>query len=63
MSTRRDSDSFRSHPFSHQKRIKQEKKEQIIIEQRGAFDKFLCKIKSLIPVIIEYIKRIKCNLQ
>lgn len=43
MSTGRDRDNFRSHPSGHQKRLKQEKKEQFIKKQRGAFDKFLSK--------------------
>jgi Txe/YoeB family toxin of Txe-Axe toxin-antitoxin module len=46
MSTRRGCDNFRSHSFGCQKRIKQEKLEQIIKKQQGAFDKFLCKTKK-----------------
>lgn len=46
MSTHRDRDNFRSHPSGYQKRIKKEKKEQIIKKQRGAFEKFLCKTEK-----------------
>jgi len=48
MSTRRERDHFQKHPSGHQKRLKQDIKNQHLLKQHGAFDKFL-RETSILP--------------